>query len=442
MHAIGLAQIIAGLFAILPTAHAGDQLGIGRIVYRHRKLAVGLGDIGCGIAADDARYRSHQNCGTDRFGGKTIIDIDGRAIVQTPFHGDKGVRKALARIQAIKGNNNICPRRGGQAQTQQNDGKGEQAKPADHAQGDSERPARFPPLIGRRPTSRLTFIGLGSNPTDTNVRKSGEERAMTRKAIFITGGGSGIGRAVAQYFAAQGWFIGLADVNAAGIDGTAALLPDGASSRHVMDVRDRDQWRAALNSFAQASGGRLDVLFNNAGIGTGGQFADLAPEEMDRLIAINFGGVVNGIIMALPLLRATPGATILNTGSASGFYGVGGLAVYSATKFAVRGLTEGLEIEFAKYGLKVRSLMPGFIDTPLLDQVSADSNEPARNRLADGGFDIIPVEQVAQAAWQAVHGDRVHVPVGKLARRLSLLSRLFPGLIARQSKKVDGLSAG
>lgn len=262
---------------------------------------------------------------------------------------------------------------------------------------------------------------------------------MARKAIFITGGGSGIGRAVARHFAGQGWFVGIADVNAQGIDETAALLPEGGTSRHIMDVRDRDQWKAALSDFGRASGGRLDVLFNNAGIGSGGQFIDMAPEEADRLIAINFGGVVNGIYMALPLLKATPGSAILNTGSASGFYGVGGLAVYSATKFAVRGLTEGLEIEFAKHGIKVRSLMPGFIDTPLLDQVSADSNEPARARLSASGFEISPVEDVARAAWDAVHGDRVHVPVGKMARRLARLARWFPGLIARQSKKVDGL---
>jgi NAD(P)-dependent dehydrogenase (short-subunit alcohol dehydrogenase family) len=262
---------------------------------------------------------------------------------------------------------------------------------------------------------------------------------MARKAIFITGGGSGIGRAVARHFAAKGWFVGIADVNSAGIDETAALLPEGASSRHIMDVRDRDQWTGALNAFAAASGGRLDVLFNNAGIGSGGQFMDMAPEEADRLIAINFGGVVNGIYAALPLLRATPGSAILNTGSASGFYGVAGLAVYSATKFAVRGLTEALEIEFAKHGIKVRSLMPGFIDTPLLDQVSADSNEPARTRLSESGFEIAPVEHVAEAAWQAVHGTKVHTTVGKMAKRLSRIARWFPGLIVRQSKKIDAL---
>src|SRR3546814_9197232 len=79
--------------------------------------------------------------------------------------------------------------------------------------------------------------------------------------------------------------------------------------------------------------------------------------------------------------------------------------------------------------------MPGFIDTPLLDQVSADSNEPARSRLAAGGFEISPVDDVARAAWDAVHGERVHVPVGKMAKRLSRLARFFPGLIAKQSKK-------
>lgn len=259
-----------------------------------------------------------------------------------------------------------------------------------------------------------------------------------RKTIFISGGGSGIGRAVAQYFAQQGWFVGLADVNRQGLDETAALLPIGQSSTHVMDVRDRAQWAAALADFALAGGGRLDVLFNNAGIGDGGPISDMAPEIADRLIAINFGGVVNGIYAALPLLKATPGATILNTGSASGYYGVSNLAIYSATKFAVRGLTEALEVEFDPLGIRVRSLMPGFIDTPLLGQVVTGTNELARDRISAGGFEISPVSDVAVAAWHAVHGNRVHTPVGKMARRLGLIARLAPGWLAKQSKKAGG----
>jgi NAD(P)-dependent dehydrogenase (short-subunit alcohol dehydrogenase family) len=274
----------------------------------------------------------------------------------------------------------------------------------------------------------------------TLVLIKGELMTGTRKAIFITGGGSGIGRAVAQHFAAQGWLVGIADVNRLGIDETAALLPDGLSTRHVMDVRDRDQWAAALADFAAISGGRLDVLFNNAGIGTGGHFPDVAPADADRLIAVNFGGVVNGVYAALPLMKATPGAVILNTGSASGYYGMAGLAVYSATKHAVRALTEALDIEFARYGIKVRDLMPGFIDTPLLAQTAAESNAPVRDTITQAGLEISPVSMVAEAAWNAVHGGKIHTPVGPTAKRLAFLSRWMPRLIASNSRKMDEIA--
>lgn len=261
-----------------------------------------------------------------------------------------------------------------------------------------------------------------------------------RKAIFITGGGSGIGRVVAQEFAARGWLVGLADVNRQGLDETAALLPDGQSTRHVMDVRDRDQWAAALAEFAIASGGRLDVLFNNAGIGTGGHFPDVDLADVDRLIAVNFGGVVNGVYAALPLLKATPGSVILNTGSASGYYGSAGLAVYSATKHAVRALTEALDIELARYGIKVRDLMPSFVDTPILDGTAADSNTPLRDRLINGGIEISPVAIVGQAAWDAVHGDRLHTPVGATAKRMAFISRWMPSLIVKRSRQMDAIA--
>src|ERR1700712_723986 len=90
-----------------------------------------------------------------------------------------------------------------------------------------------------------------------------------RKAIFITGGGSGIGRAVARHFAAQGWFVGLADIDAAGLRETAALLPGGQSSSHRLDVRDRAAWDEVLAEFA-ALAGRIDVVFHNAGVAHGG----------------------------------------------------------------------------------------------------------------------------------------------------------------------------
>ncbi len=261
-------------------------------------------------------------------------------------------------------------------------------------------------------------------------------------AIFITGGGSGIGRAVARHFAARGWRVGLADINRAGLDETAALMDAATTTTHMMDVCDRDQWAAALGEFARASGGRMDVLFNNAGIGTGGHFPDVTPADADRVIAINFGGVVNGIYAALPLLTATPGAVILNTGSASGYYGSAGLAVYSATKFAVRALTEALDVEFARYDIRVRSLMPSFIDTPLLDTVPGKTNRPIRAQLGGAGLEITPVAEVAAAAWDAVHGTRLHTPVGPTARQLAFWSRWLPAMVRRRGRKMDAMARG
>jgi NAD(P)-dependent dehydrogenase (short-subunit alcohol dehydrogenase family) len=257
---------------------------------------------------------------------------------------------------------------------------------------------------------------------------------MTAKAIFITGGGSGIGRATAQYFAARGWFVGLADVNLTGMAETAALLPDGMTSQHRLDVRDRERWPVVLEEFAAASGGRMDVLFNNAGIGVGGHFPDMPLSEADRVIDINFTGVINGIHFALPLLKGTQGSAILSTCSAAGIYGAAGLSVYSATKFAVRAMTEALDIEFEPYGIKVRDLMPGFIDTPLLDTISPGSNQNARETVREAGLEFTPVERVAEAAWNAVHDGPLHTTVGPTAKRLAFAARWMPGRLRKQMR--------
>lgn len=258
-----------------------------------------------------------------------------------------------------------------------------------------------------------------------------------RKTIFITGGGSGIGRAVAIYFANKGWFVGLADINAKGLEGTAALLPADQSSLHIMDVTDRAQWANALADFVKAGSGRLDVLFNNAGLGYGGEFADLSPERAERLIAVNFNGVVNGIYEALPFLKQTPGSAIVNTCSAAGLYGAAGLSVYSATKFAVRGLTEALDIEFADHGIKVRSIMPSFIDTPLLDETVPGSNQTSRERVKAAGLEFTPVEVVAETVWNAAHGNKVHSVVGKTAKKLAFASRWMPSKIRNMRRKMN-----
>jgi NAD(P)-dependent dehydrogenase (short-subunit alcohol dehydrogenase family) len=255
-----------------------------------------------------------------------------------------------------------------------------------------------------------------------------------QKTIFITGGASGIGRAVAQRFGRDGWFVGIADINADGMAGTAALIPAGFSSQHKLDVRDRAAWDAALAECAAASGGRIDVVFNNAGIPLGGPIIDCSAEEVERTLDINLKGVIFGAQAAYPWLKASaPGSCLLNTASAAGIYGVPGASIYSATKFGVRSITESLDAEWQDEGILVRDLMPGFIETPLLDHApNRASNADIRGQVTAAGLEITPASAVAEAAWAAVHGKKVHTLVGKTAKKLAFAARWMPGALRKQ----------
>lgn len=256
------------------------------------------------------------------------------------------------------------------------------------------------------------------------------------KAAFITGGASGIGQAVAKDLTARGWRVGIADVNAVGLEATRAMLPAGMATIHVMDVRSPDQWRAALDDFAQASGGRLDFLFNNAGIAVGGPLAAMGDDDIERAIAINLTGVLHGARAAYPLLKATPGSAMIVTSSAAGISGNAGMSVYSATKFAVRGLAESLNAEWGHDGIFVGSLMPSFIETPLLDHVTADSNRSVRDSVRGAGLEITPVDQVAKAVWTILEKrNAVHTRVGKTAHRLWFMAKWMPGTLRKLARK-------
>jgi NAD(P)-dependent dehydrogenase (short-subunit alcohol dehydrogenase family) len=257
-----------------------------------------------------------------------------------------------------------------------------------------------------------------------------------RKTIFITGGASGIGRAVAVRFGAAGWFVGLADINESGMRETAALLPAGASSIHRLDVRDRAAWDDALAACAAVSGGRIEVVFNNAGIPIGGQLIDLSTAEIDRTLDINLRGVIYGAQAAHKWLKASaPGSCLLNTASAAGIYGSPGASVYAATKFGVRALTESLDGEWFADRIKVADLMPGFIDTPLLDiNPNMATNQPIRDRVQESGLEITAVADVAEAAWNAVHGDKLHNLVGKTATSVAFAARWMPGRLRKRMR--------
>jgi len=250
------------------------------------------------------------------------------------------------------------------------------------------------------------------------------------KAAFITGGASGIGLAVARSLASDGWLVGLADVNAAGLE--AAKAEVAGAETYVMDVRDRDAWKAALADFASKSGGRLDFLFNNAGIAVGGQLETMTDSDIDRGLSININGVVNGARAAHDLLKATPGSAMIITSSAAGISGSAGMSVYAAGKFAMRGFAEALNAEWGHEGIYVGSLMPSFIDTPLLNHVTQDSNRNVRESVTAAGLEITPVGEVVKTVRHMLDIRRdVHTRVGKTAHRLWFMQRWMPGTLRK-----------
>ncbi len=223
-----------------------------------------------------------------------------------------------------------------------------------------------------------------------------------QKSVFITGAASGIGRAAARLFAGKGWFVGCFDVNAAGLADLEAELGSSAGLFHALDVSDRAAVLAAVAAFGAATGGQMDMLFSNAGIDAKGPFADTPWDRIMAVTNVNLIGAMSLIHAAIPLLTATQGALCLSTASASAIFGTANMAVYSATKHAVKGLTEALSVELATHGVRAADLLPGIIDTGML------LPEQKAMLPKEGMWRALPAEAVAQAAWDAYEGTKLH----------------------------------
>jgi len=195
-------------------------------------------------------------------------------------------------------------------------------------------------------------------------RNSGLEGWRT---AIVTGGASGIGRALGEELATGGVRVVLADRQVAVAEGVAAEIRErgGAASAAELDVRRAEQFQCVVDTVVRESG-RLDYLFNNAGIGAGGEIRDYAAPDWDDVIDVNLRGVAHGVQAAYPRMIEQGSGHIVNTASMAGL-GAGAMSgSYSATKHAVVGLSRTLRVEAQQYGVRVSVLCPGVIRTPIL----------------------------------------------------------------------------
>ena len=241
------------------------------------------------------------------------------------------------------------------------------------------------------------------------------------QSIFITGAGSGIGRAVAQHFANAGWFVGAFDLNTESAANTVANVAKGQAISGHIDVTDDASVAQAITVFTTASGGQMHMLFNSAGVLQIGRFGALALERHLWHMNVNVNGLMRVSLAALPTLRATPGARLINMSSASADYGTPDFASYSASKFAVRGLTEALNLEWREYGIHVCDIMPPFVRTAML--ADAPSDVPSIKRLGVR----LSAKQVAASVWRAATGSKkVHHPVGLQYKMVYYSGQVLP----------------
>lgn len=266
------------------------------------------------------------------------------------------------------------------------------------------------------------------------------------KAIFITGAGSGMGREGATLFHANGWRVGAIDRNE---DGLAALRVQLGAERlwaRAVDVTDKAALEGALADFCAGNvGGGLDMMWNNAGIGEGGWFEDVPYEAAVRVVDVNFKAVLTGAYAALPYLKKAPGSLMFSTSSSSGTYGMPRIAVYSATKHAVKGLTEALSVEWQRHGVRVADVLPSLIDTAILTSTRQHSDEGPYTISAEqiraaapkkGMFRLMPSSSVAEAAWRAYqHPTRLHWYVPRSIRWIDRLKGVSPEFVRRHIAK-------
>ncbi len=220
-------------------------------------------------------------------------------------------------------------------------------------------------------------------------------RGLKDKVVIVTGAASGIGRAIALRFGAEGALVALFDINEAGAADVVSTITaaGGQALSYRVDITERESVEAAVAALEQATG-RIDVLVNNAGWDIPIAFVETDRPFWDKVIAINLYGPLNMHHVVLPRMMARKAGRIVNIASDAGRVGSSGEAVYSACKGGIIAFTKTIAREAARAGISVNCVCPGPTDTPLFDAFKAQSADGAK--IAEGLARAIPFRRLGQ----------------------------------------------
>jgi NAD(P)-dependent dehydrogenase (short-subunit alcohol dehydrogenase family) len=246
---------------------------------------------------------------------------------------------------------------------------------------------------------------------------------FTDRVAIVTGGASGIGKSLVHALHRAGARVVVADLNGAGAEATAAALGTRARAARV-DVTDAAAVQALVDETERREG-RVDLMFNNAGIALFADARDTDLADWNRIIDVNLRGVVHGVAAAYPGMVRRGSGHIVNTASVAGLVPTPSMIAYVASKHAVVGLSLTLRAEAARLGVRVTVVCPGLIETPIVQATKIVG--PTRERLiADLPFKLHSPDRLAEAVLRGVKSNRAIVPFTAAARTSWLLHRLSP----------------
>lgn len=257
---------------------------------------------------------------------------------------------------------------------------------------------------------------------------------MGDEVAFITGGASGIGAAFARELAKRGVEVILADRQVDLAEEVAGEIRRGGSKATAveLDVRDAARFQQVVDE-SVARTGRIDYLFNNAGIGVGGAILGYTLADWYDVFDVNLRGVAHGIQAVYPMMCKRGSGHIINTASVAGILPTGEAGSYAATKHAVVGLSKALRIEAAEHGVKVTALCPGVIRTPILmagkyGRMNFAAGSEAKVMEIWERMRPMDVEAFARKALRQIERNKPIVVVPAMWRAFWLLERLSPSL--------------